>query len=221
MLTPIADAIEIARSVGDDNGPVVLADVADNPGAGGSGDGTAILAALLDAGIDGAGLAVITDPEVVGQARQLGTGHWGRFRLGGKFDRKHGPTLDIEARIRSIGEVAFTNRGPMGAGSRSRLGQTAVLEVRTDGGPSIDVIVCEHRIQVLEPEVFRACGIDPEQRRVLIVKSSVHYRAAFAPLASRLVDVDGPGLASPNLANFHYRRLRRPIWPLDDVTGVR
>jgi microcystin degradation protein MlrC len=215
-LTPIAEAIEIARSGGDDDGPVVLADVADNPGAGGSGDGTALLEALLEAGIEGAALAVITDPEVVGQAWQLGTGTWGQFRLGGKFDSKHGPTLDVDGRVRYTGDIAFTNRGPMGAGSRSRLGRTAVLEISTGGGPPVEVIVCEHRIQVLEPEVFRACGIDPENRRVLVVKSSVHYRAAFEEIAGRLVDVDGPGLASPNLANFHYRRLRRPIWPLDE-----
>ncbi|HEX5165866.1 MAG TPA: M81 family metallopeptidase [Thermomicrobiales bacterium] len=216
-LTSIVEAIEIARSGGNESGPVVLADVADNPGAGGSGDGTAILAALLEAGVDGAALAVITDPEAVDRAWQTGQGNRGQFRLGGKIDRKHGPTLEMEARVRLTGEVAFTNRGPMGAGSRSRLGRTAVLEVRGAGGVTVEVIVCEYRMQVLEPEVFRACGIAPEQRRVLGVKSSVHYRAAFAPLAGRLVDVDGPGLASPTLANFHYRRLRRPIWPLDEV----
>ena len=212
-LTPIADAIRIARAGA--SGPVILADVADNPGAGGSGDGTAILEALLTDGVDGAALAVITDPESVALAEQVGAGKRGRFRLGGKIDRLHGPTLEVEARVRSVGQVAFTNRGPMGAGSRTRLGLTAVLEVGTTGQPAVEVIVCEHRVQVIEPQLFRAAGIEPDQRRVLVVKSSVHYRAAFEPLAGTLVAVDGPGLSSPNLANFRYRRVRRPIWPLD------
>ena len=214
-LTSIADAVQIAGSDAPRPGPLVLADVADNPGAGGSGDGTAILEELLAAGIDGAALAVIADPGTVALAEQTGPGNRGRFRLGGKIDRLHGPTLDVEALVRSVGEAAFTNRGPMGAGSRTRLGRTAVLEVGALGGPAVEVIVCEQRVQVLDPELFRAVGIAPEQRRVLVVKSSVHYRAAFEPLAGAIVAVDGPGLSSPNLAAFHYRRLRRPIWPLD------
>ncbi|MDQ3549196.1 MAG: M81 family metallopeptidase [Chloroflexota bacterium] len=214
-LTSIADAIHVASSGSARPGPVVLADVADNPGAGGSGDGTAILEALLATGIESVALAVITDPGTVALADQLGPGNRGRFRLGGKIDRLHGPTLDVEARVRSVGAVAFTNRGPMGAGSRTRLGRTAVLEVGAPGRPAVEVIVCEQRVQVLDPELFRAVGIAPEQRRVLVVKSSVHYRAAFEPLASTIVAVDGPGLSSPNLTTFRYRRVRRPIWPLD------
>lgn len=218
-LAPIADAIEIARTGTSRPGPVVLADVADNPGAGGSGDGTAILEALLAAGIDGAAVAVITDPETVALAEQIGVGNRSRFQLGGKIDRRHGPTLEVEARVRSIGDITFTNRGPMGAGSRTRLGRTAVLEVGVPGKPAIEVIVCEQRVQVLEPGVFQAVGIAPEQRRVLVVKSSVHFRAAFEPLAGAILAVDGPGLCSPNLATFPYRHVRRPIWPLDREVG--
>jgi microcystin degradation protein MlrC len=214
-LTPLADAIRIARDGVPQPGPVVLADVADNPGAGGAGDGTAILAALLDAGVEGAALAIIADPETVRHAEQVGAGNRGHFRLGGKIDRLHGPTLDVEAQVRLVGEAAFTNRGPMGAGSRTRLGRTAVLTVGARGCPPVEVVVCEHRLQVIDPELFRAVGITPERKRVLVVKSSVHFRAAFAPLAGTIVAVDGPGLSSPNLTNFHYRRVRRPIWPLD------
>ncbi|HYI15017.1 MAG TPA: M81 family metallopeptidase [Thermomicrobiales bacterium] len=219
-LTTLADAIQIARDGAPGSGPVVLADVADNPGAGGAGDGTAILAALLEARVEGAALAVITDLESVELAERIGAGNRGRFRLGGKIDRLHGPTLEVEARVRSIGEVAFTHRGPMGAGSRTRLGRTVVLEVGAAGRPPVEVIVCDHRLQVLDPELFRAVGIEPERRRVLVVKSSVHFRAAFEPLAGTIIAVDGPGLSAPDLTSFHYRRVRRPIWPLDEGTGM-
>jgi microcystin degradation protein MlrC len=123
----------------------------------------------------------------------------------------------VNARVRWAGDCRFTNSGPMGTGAMTRLGQAVVLEVRSDGEEPIDVIVCENRTQVLDPAVFRAVGIEPRERRILVVKSSVHYRAAFEPIAARVIDVDGPGLSSPDLSRFDYRRVRRPIWPLDRV----
>lgn len=213
-LTSIADAVALADASSE--GPVVLADVADNPGAGGSGDGTAILAELLRVGVAGAALGVIADPETVSAAAALGVGQRGHFRLGGKVDNLHGPPLNVSARVRWVGHCHFTNAGPMGAGATTRLGHTAVLEIGDEGAAPVEVIVCENRVQVLDPELFRAVGIEPESRRVLVVKSSVHYRAAFESLAARLIDVNGPGLSSPDLTRFTYRRVRRPIWPLDE-----
>ncbi len=214
--TSIPDAVRIAGNGEVRSGPLVLADVSDNPGAGGACDGTAILVALLTAGIEGAALAVIADPDTVRLAGQIGHGNRGWFRLGGKIDRSHGSPLEVEATVRSVGPVDFINRGPMGSGTRTRLGQTAVLEVGKQGSAPVDVVVCDHRVQVLDPELFRAVGIVPEEKRVLVVKSSVHFRAAFEPLAGEIIAVDGPGLSSPNLAQFTYRRIRRPIWPLDE-----
>ena len=209
-LTPVADAI--ARIRAGKHGPLVLADVADNPGAGGSCDGTTILEALTRAGIPGVAVAVIADPESVARAETIGAGQLGQFQLGGKLDHLHGPTLELKARVRSVGEVAFINTGPMGTGARTRLGRTAVLELE----PGLEVVVTEHRVQVLDPELFRAVGIPPEQRRALVVKSSVHFRAGFEPLAAEIIEVDAPGLSSPDLAALPYRSVRRPIWPLDD-----
>jgi microcystin degradation protein MlrC len=196
-----------------DDGPVVLADVADNPGGGASGDGTALLEALLDARIPDVAVAAIADPEEVGEAFALGMGERARFRLGGKIDRLHGPTLEVDALVKYVGNVSFMNHGPMGPGTVSRLGQTVVLAI---GDPPVEVVVTERRTQVLGPEMFRAVGITPEERRVLVVKSSVHFRAAFEQLAARIIAVDGPGLSSPNLRAFPYRHVRRPIWPLDE-----
>jgi microcystin degradation protein MlrC len=215
-VTSIAEAIELAGKASET--PVILADVADNPGAGGSGDGTAILEALLAARFAGAAVGVIADPETVRQARQLGAGNRGQFRLGGKVDHLHGATLEVEARVRAIGDLSFVNRGPMGTGGTTRAGRMAVLEVVRSGAagdPPVEVIVTEQRVQVLDPELFRAAGIEPEQRRVLVVKSSVHFRAAFAPMAGTVLEVDGPGLSSPDLLALPYRNVRRPIWPLD------
>jgi microcystin degradation protein MlrC len=210
-LTSLPDAIACLATPSER--PIVLADVADNPGAGGSGDGTAILDALLKARIPGAALASIADPLSVRRAQEVGRGNTGPFILGGKTDAHHGAPLTVPARVAWLGDITFVHRGPMGTGAQSRLGGGAMLEI---GEPPVRVIVTEHRTQVLDPEIFRVVGIVPEEQRVLVVKSSVHFRAAFAPLASQIIEVDSPGLASPNLHAFPYRKLRRPIWPLED-----
>ena len=211
-VTPVDEAIERLRA--STQGPVVLADVADNPGAGASCDGTVILDALLSSGIDGVAFGIIADPESVKRAAEIGAGKRGTFQLGGKVDGLHGPTLEIEATVRSAGDVSFTNTGPMGRGGLTRLGNTAVLEAGPNG--EIEIVVTENRVQVLDPELFRAVGIPPEQRRALVVKSSVHFRAGFEPIATEIIEVDAPGLSSPNLFRFPFERVRRPIWPLDE-----
>ncbi|MBA2453607.1 MAG: M81 family metallopeptidase [Chloroflexia bacterium] len=211
-VTPVDEAIERLRASA--QGPVVFADVADNPGAGASCDGTVILDALLNSGIDGVAFGIIADPESVDRAAEIGAGKRGTFQLGGKVDDLHGPTLQIEATVRSVGDVSFTNTGPMGRGALTRLGNTAVLEAGPHG--EVEIVVTENRVQVLDPELFRAVGIPPEQRRALVVKSSVHFRAGFEPIATEIIEVDAPGLSSPNLFRFPFERVRRPIWPLDE-----
>lgn len=210
-VTPIPEALERVRAA--ERGPIVLADVADNPGAGASCDATEILQALLASGLDNVAFGILADPESVQRAAEVGVGNVGAFRLGGKVDDLHGPTLEVEARVRSVGDVIFINTGPMGRGGRTNLGRTAVLELN-DG--AVDVVVTTNRVQVLDPELFRAVGIPPEQRRALVVKSSVHFRAGFEPIAAEIIEVDAPGLSSPNLSRFPYQHVRRPIWPLDE-----
>jgi microcystin degradation protein MlrC len=97
-------------------------------------------------------------------------------------------------------------------GLEGRLGPTAVLEV---GG--VKTILISHRRQTLDPEMIRAVGIEPTAEKVLVVKSTVHYRAAFEPIAHAILEVDAPGLSSSNLARFAFTRVRRPIFPLDSL----
>ncbi|HEX7787461.1 MAG TPA: MlrC C-terminal domain-containing protein, partial [Methylomirabilota bacterium] len=91
-----------------------------------------------------------------------------------------------------------------------RLGPTAVLDV-----DDVKVILISYRWQTLDPEMIRFVGIDPLRERILAVKSTIHYRAAFEPIAKEIIEVDAPGLSSSNLSRFEYRRVRRPIYPLD------
>ncbi|MDP9367836.1 MAG: M81 family metallopeptidase [Chloroflexota bacterium] len=207
---PPDEAIDRALDLTKPGRPVVLADVADNPGAGAAGDGTTLLARLLARGVTGAALGVIADPETVAAAAGAGVGGVVRRGVGGRTDSRTGAPVEAAWRVCALTDGAFTNRGPMGTGGATRLGRTAVLEA---GG--VEVVVCERRVQALDPELFRAAGIDPAARRVLAVKSSVHFRAAFEPLAAAVLEVETPGLSGSDLVSLPYRRVRRPIWPLD------
>src|SRR5262249_25604568 len=137
-------------------------------------------------------------------------------RLGGKTDRRHGAPMDAVARVVRITDGVFTNTGPMGAGGRTRMGRTALLDLN-----GMQVIVTEQRVQAIDLSLFRSAGIEPTEARALVLKSSVHYRAAFAPIAAETIDVDTPGISSPNLRGFPFRYVQRPIWPLDDVVVSR
>ena len=98
----------------------------------------------------------------------------------------------------------------MYTGLVGRMGRTAVVEAS-----GVEVILNEYRFQPLDPECARSVGIDPAKRKIVVVKSSVHYRAAYESIAAEIIEVDGPGLASPNLARFNFKHIKRPIYPLD------
>ena len=209
----VEEAIHAAMS--EPHGPVVLADYGDNPGGGSSADGTALLWGLLDLGATGAAIAVISDPEVVEVAWAAGVGAEIAVELGGKRDNWHGAPVPVEATVISLSNGDFVYEGPMGTGVADSFGRTAVLACRGRHGNAVEVICCARRIQALDTAIFRSQGIEPTERKVLVVKSSVHFRGAFGPLASRIIVVDTPGLLQLNVAAFPFKHITRPLWPHD------
>jgi microcystin degradation protein MlrC len=211
--TSVDAALQIAAAARDDEGgPIVLADTADNPGAGAPCDGTILLCGLLERGIQNAALGALWDPQAVQICRAAGVGATVELQLGGKTDDLHGSPLTVSGRVRLLSDGRFKNLGPMNTGAETRMGPTAVLTC--DG---VDVIVTSNRVQALDAGMFLSQGVNPTRKRVLVLKSSVHYRGAFEPLASRVVEVDTPGLSNADLSRYPYRHVRRPIFPLDAV----
>jgi microcystin degradation protein MlrC len=211
--TPVEEALEIAASASDGaGGPVVLADTADNPGAGAPCDGTILLAGLLERGVQNAALGAIWDPQAVEICRVAGVGANVELLLGGKTDDMHGVPIAVAGKVRLLSDGRFINLGPMNTGAETRMGPTAVLAI--DG---VDVVITSNRVQALDAGLFISQGIDPRRKRVLVLKSSVHYRGAFEPLASRVVEVDTPGLSNSDLSRYPYQHVRRPIFRLDPV----
>ena len=118
----------------------------------------------------------------------------------------------MTGRVRALSAGDFVHKGPMLRGLPGRLGRTAVLEAR-----GVKVILISHRWQTLDPEMIRIVGIEPTDERILVIKSTIHYRAAFEPIAASIIEVDAPGLSSSNLDRYAFAHVRRPIFPLDPM----
>jgi microcystin degradation protein MlrC len=207
---PVRDAV--ARALALDGRPVVLADIADNTGGGAGGDTTEILRELLRVGARSATVACLWDPAAVRACLEAGVGAHLTVAVGGKVDPGHGAPLTVSGRVRTLSDGRFVHRGPMLRGLEGRLGPTAVLDVN-----DVKIVLISYRWQTLDPEMIRFVGIDPLGEKILVVKSSIHYRAAFEPIARAILEVDAPGLSSSNLGRFAFGRVRRPIFPLDDL----
>jgi microcystin degradation protein MlrC len=195
--------------------PIVLADISDNPGGGGPADGTVLLEALLRLGATNTAVVPMVDPESVKVAREAGEGNPVRLRLGGKTDDMHGEPLDVSGRVVRLTDGKFVHKGPMNTGVPVDLGPTAVVELDGQSGGKVQVIVTSLRYQPTDLEVLRSQGIEPTEQQILAVKSSVHFRAAFTPIAAEIVEVNTPGLTNPDLTRLEYKKLKRPIYPFD------
>lgn len=210
----VDEAIDEVLAAGD--GFYCFADVCDNPGAGGTQDTTHILRGLIDRQVKGAVVAAIADAETVDQAIKAGVGATIQVKLGAKDnDEISGAPIEGEAYVRLISDGAFTYKGKMKTGMHGDMGKTVVLVI---GG--VEVIVTEKRLQTYDPEVMKAHGINPEERIIVVVKSTLHYRSNYTNYAKKLFDINVPGLApqDPKQLKERYRLCQRPIYPLDPET---
>lgn len=213
-LTPIDDAVRQGMEAKE--GPVILVDVADDPGAGAPGDGPALLKAMIRAKTDNAAFAVIHDPQTVKGSIRKGVGNCLNVTLGGKKDPRCGKPARAKARVKLIFDGRFVETGPMGRGRIADIGPTVVLQI---GG--IDVIVTSKKTAPNDVEIFRSVGIEPMRKKILVLKSTQHYRASYEPIAKRIIEVDTPGIGTANLHRLRYRYVRRPIFPLDSLNDWR
>ena len=207
-LVSVHEAIEFAQQ--SQGQPVVLAEGSDNPGGGGPCDGTFILRALMEADFQGAVVAVIADAESVAKAVAAGVGEKVELEVGGKSIALHGVPVALCGYVQAITDGHFVHKGPMARGKSAQMGRTAVVKV---GG--VEIILTELRIQPFDMEVLRSVGIEPRDRKLIALKSAVHFRADYTPLAQAIVEVDTPGVHSPNLFSYEYQKLRA-VYPLSE-----
>ena len=207
----VESAAAIAVTFDSNNGPLVIADYADNPGAGGYGDSTNLLRALLDVEVTDACFGPMVDPEVV---NLLHTGNIGdRFQiiLGGKTDTSFGGRpLNLDAELVSTSNGEYIGDGPMIGGLHGSFGPCAI--VRVEG---IEILVVTIPNQILDLQQFKAFGIDPQDKPVVALKSMQHFRAAFESIAGQIIVCDSGALCSPHYERLSYQNVPGSIFPLD------
>ncbi len=206
-LPDVREAVRLA--IGGHAGPVILADVGDNIGAGTPGDGTFILRELFEQRADGA-VVILADAEAVAEAIAAGIGQNVDLRVGGKCDSYHGETLAVEGQVKLISDGVFLNRGHMRAGIVENMGRTVVVQ-----SVGVKLVLTEIKMPPWNLEQLRSVGISPEHEKIIALKSAVAFRAAYEPIADRIIEVNTPGLSSVDLTLFDYKHIRRPIYPLD------
>ncbi len=205
LLTP-AEAVGRANSQGVPGKPVVLADVQDNPGAGGNGDTTGLLAELIAQRATDAVLGLLIDPESARRAHEAGVGATLEFTLGETSGLPGHSPLRGEFTVERLGDGKFECTGPMFKGFRMALGPMALLRC---GG--VRVILASRKVQAADQEMFRCLGVEPAAQRIIALKSAVHFRADFEPIAGAVLVVRSPGPALADPADFAWQRLRPGI----------
>jgi microcystin degradation protein MlrC len=186
---------------------VVLVDKADHPGAGGVGDGSLLLRLLCDRGATDTVVAPIHDPGSVQLAAATGVGGRTVFRVGGVLT---GRPYEVNATVRLLSDGHYEAMGPVDRGAHLSAGRTAVLEA---GG--VEIVICEGRSGLSDPEFLRRIGIEPSRRKILCIKALGTFRAAFDPIIGEILMVDGDGPARQDLASLAYQHVSRPTEPLD------
>ncbi len=202
-------ALDKALAVG--KSPVVLADVSDNSGGGAPGDSTFILKRLLERKIENVAIGCIWDPVAVSVAMDAGVGANLDMRIGGKMGPMSGDPLDLHVKITGLAPNAIQYFGSEESYFEVLLGDTASIQIN-----GIDVVLISNRTQTFSPEVFTNLGIDPLARRLLIVKSTQHFYARFAPIATEVIYVAAPGAVLPDFKNIPYQYADRNQYPIVD-----
>ncbi|MBL8832924.1 MAG: M81 family metallopeptidase [Rhodospirillales bacterium] len=206
LYTP-EDAIKRAVARGGRNGkPVVLADTQDNPGAGGNGDTTGLLAAMLRLRPQGAVLGMLIDPKAAKFAHEVGVGNTAEMRIGAISGWPGVEPVTGPFKVLRTGDGQFLCTGPFYGGSRMKLGPMALVEAN-----GVRVVLSSHKVQTADQEMFRHLGVEPVRERIVAVKSSVHFRADFQPIAEEVLVVATPGPNPADPAALTWKRLRLGI----------
>ena len=210
QLPTVEEAVE--RAITAEEGPVILCDVADNPGDGTSEDSTSILQKLIEKGAREVAFALIRDPEAVETCIDAGIGARIDLEIGGTYPEYAGEAVKTSAVVKTITDGVFQTSGPLYGGYEVRLGRTAAIEIN-----GLEVILTERTYGGNDPEIFRKHGIDPSKKKILVLKTfKMHMESNYRPFAKKIIEVDALGQAAIDLKRFTWKNIPRPIYPLDD-----
>ena len=193
------------------NGYVVINETSDNPGGGCPGDGTHLLAELLRRDLAGSIFSVICDPAAAEACHRAGVGAKLRLQVGGHNEKLFGDPLDLKVEVLGLSDGTFTCASPMypdlvlsyGPAARVRCGH-------------VEIVLVTRRMQTYDDRPILMTGGRMEDYRIVALKSSNHFRAYFKDTADAIITADTPGLFPADPRKLDYRKVRRPIFPLDE-----
>jgi len=206
-LLTIRRALAVAAKTDTTEGPVVIAEPADNAGGGAASDNTMSLQAMLKAGTANAALGPVWDPVAVGFAFRAGVGARLRMRIGGKVSELSNDPVDCDV------EVIGLKQGGRQSFGTAMVGMGDMAALRVEG--RIDVVCITHRTQALGLELFTEVGVDPRRKAVVVVKSAQHFHAAFGPIASKVLYTETQGPSTQSYPSHGYTRVMRPLFPME------
>ena len=209
-LPTMEEAIQEARRL-KDKGLVVVCEFADGIGQGGATDGTVVLDALIQSGMENVAHGPLADADAVRAAIEVGVGNHIDIALGGKIDTDNFHPLRIRGKVKLISDGTYVNKSPVWRGMPVRMGRTAV--VRTEG---IDLVITENRVAGYDPTLFRSVGIEPTDKDAVFIKQGTLAQASYLPIAHRFILMSSAGWGTTEYSALPYKRVRRPIYPLDE-----
>jgi microcystin degradation protein MlrC len=211
---PLEEAVARAKKIED--GPVILLDHADNTGSGGNQDVMTVIGEVMRQGLEDVAVGGLWDPEAVQQMMDAGIGATVTLQLGGKTDMpsidRKGEPLTVTGKVKVLSDGEWIVRGPMYHGLKVSMGPTAVLDTG-----NMEIVVVSRHHEPWDQGVFLSVGIDPQYKRYVLLKSRIHYRAGFAPIARHTITLDGVGVTTSDNSLLKYENVRRPIYPLDQI----
>jgi len=197
-----------------EDGPIVLLDHHDNCASGGTMDTTAVLAEILGQGLENVAVFAIYDPEAVQQAIAAGIGAQVTLSIGGKIAMPaipvDSPPLSVTGTVKTISNGRYRNRGPMARGLEMDMGPAVVLDTG-----KVEIALISRHVEPSDLNCLLALGIDPLQKRFVMLKSRIHWRAGLGQLARAVVDCAGAGVCTSDYGQLRFNKVRRPIYPLD------
>jgi microcystin degradation protein MlrC len=195
-------------------GPVVLLDHYDNCASGGTMDTTVALAEILRQGLHDVAVFAIYDPAAVQQAIAAGIGATVTLSIGGKIKMPaipgESPPLTVTGTVKTISNGRYKNRGPMARGVAMDMGAAVVLDTGT-----AEIVLISRHVEPSDLNCLSSLGIDPMQKRYVMLKSRIHWRAGLGPMAKAVVECAGVGVCTSDYAQLKFHNVRRPIYPLD------
>lgn len=193
--------------------PVILVDYGDVPNAGGTGDGSVVLDALLKAKLSEPSVVVVADQESTDLAEKVGIGgealfHIGGFGSPGEFNQR----IPVKATVLKLNSEPFVHLGPAQKGFVSNPGMRALLK-----SGNVYIILCRRVCISHDQNMLLTMGLDPQKMGIISMRATHSFMSTYAGVYGSWIYVDTPGFSARNMKSLPFRHCRRPIYPLDNI----